>query len=71
MTIHKTTCNICGKEFDMWDQQEAFGIHYCNVGYGSEFDGRTIDCDICCTCFDALMNEYILPKSKINLVIDK
>lgn len=30
--MKKTICNICGKKFDMWDQQEGFGLHY-QVGY--------------------------------------
>lgn len=70
MRIQKITCNICGKEFDVWDKQEGFGIHYYKVGYGSRFDGDTIDCDICCDCFDNLMTDYILPKAKTNPVIE-
>lgn len=48
------TCNVCGKKFDFWDTQENYNIHtYC--GYGSKFDGETIDLDICCECFDKLV----------------
>ena len=53
--MNKTICNICGKEFDMWDQQEGFGLHY-HVGYGSKFDGDRIQVDMCCDCFDELMD---------------
>ena len=60
----KRVCNVCGKDFDMWDEQEEFGLHYC-VGYGSKYDGETINVDLCCECFDKLMDSYIIPKSMI------
>ena len=58
------TCNVCAKEFDVWDRQEDFGFHY-RVGYGSKYDGDKIDLDLCCRCFDDVF-EKILPKCKIN-----
>ena len=58
---------MCEKDFDEWDTQEGFGLHY-HVGYGSEFDGHTINLDLCCDCFDKMMNDYIVPKSKISPV---
>lgn len=64
----KRVCNICGKDFSFWDTQEGFGFHYPRVGYGSEFDGSTIELDLCCDCFDKLMNDYIIPKCKISPV---
>lgn len=33
MKIHK--CDLCGKDFNTLDEQEHFGLHYNNVGYGS------------------------------------
>ena len=59
----KTICNICGKEFDGWDKQANFGLHYI-VGYGSTHDGDTVSCDMCCECFDRLLDEYLIPKCK-------
>ena len=50
----------------MWDTQEGFGLHYPAVGYGSEFDGKSIELDLCCDCFDKLMNDYIIPRCKIS-----
>lgn len=44
MAKGKTSCNLCGKEFDEWDEQESFGIH-TRVGYGSKFDGDDIELD--------------------------
>jgi len=61
----KRVCNMCGKDFDMWDRQENFGFHY-HVGYGSAYDGDTISLDLCCKCFDKLMAEYIVPKCKMS-----
>lgn len=64
----KRVCNICEKEFDEFDTQEGFGFHYRSIGYGSGFDGSSIELDMCCDCFDKLMNEYIIPKCKISPV---
>lgn len=62
----KCVCNMCGKEFDEWDKQEEFGFDY-QVGYGSGYDGSRIRLDLCCSCFDSLM-DYIVPKCKISPV---
>lgn len=59
----KRVCNMCGKDFDLWDEQEDFSIH-TQVGYGSKFDEEIIDLDLCCDCFDRMMLEYIIPKCK-------
>lgn len=59
----KTVCNMCGKEFDMWDVEEDFHIYH-DIGYGSQFDGNTIDCDLCSKCLDKLLTEYLIPKCK-------
>ena len=68
MSKSKTLCNLCGKEFNAYDEQESFGIH-TRVGYGSRFDGDSIDLDLCCECFDKLMYDLIL-QCKINPVIE-
>ena len=62
MKIHK--CDLCGKFFNAFDEQEHFGLHYHNVGYGSKYDRCHIDIDMCCDCFDKLMTEYIERKLK-------
>jgi hypothetical protein len=56
------TCNMCGKEFDLWDSQEDFSIHK-TIGYGSKFDGAEIEINLCCGCFDSLI-EKVLPQIK-------
>lgn len=62
MRLHK--CDLCGKFFNAYDEQEHFGLHYSNVGYGSRYDRCHIDIDMCCNCFDKMMEEYIEPKLK-------
>ncbi len=65
----KRVCNMCGRDFDEFDKQEQFGFHY-NVGYGSKFDESAIQLDLCCQCFDELM-DYIIPKCKISPIEDE
>ncbi len=50
---------MCGKKFDTWDEQENFGIHSI-PGYGSKYDGDRIELDLCCECFDKVM-DIIVP----------
>lgn len=64
MAKGKTICNLCGNEFNEWDELENFGIH-TRVGYGSKFDGNDIELDLCCNCFDKLIDR-LLPECKIN-----
>lgn len=65
MTKYQKFCNLCGKEFDIFDNQESFGIHTGKIGYGSKHDGDSIELDLCCDCFDKLIDDLI-PKCKIN-----
>lgn len=58
-------CDFCGKELDELDTQEGFGFHHPHIGYGSQYDGESIDIDLCCDCFDKMMEEYVEPKLKI------
>lgn len=69
MAKGKTVCNVCGKAFDTFDDQEHIGFHQ-TVGYGSNhYDGYTFDLDICCNCFDKLMDQLVR-KCKINPIVD-
>ena len=58
-------CNICGNKFDFFDKQEAFRI-YRELGYGTIYDGGTLELDICCKCM-----EKIIEKCKIHPVISR
>jgi hypothetical protein len=66
--MKKYICNICGKDFNMWDEQEKFSIHK-HIGYGSKYDGDHIELDMCCDCFDSLI-DYILPKCSISPIVE-
>lgn len=57
-------CDFCGKELNELDSQENFGFHYQHIGYGSQYDGESIDIDLCCDCFDKMMSEYVFPKMR-------
>lgn len=49
-------CNQCGKELDFWDIQENFTIH-SQIGYGSIHDGDDVHLQLCCDCFDKLVED--------------
>lgn len=61
----RITCNKCGKEFDLWDRQEAFHI-YRDLGYGTKYDGSFLELDLCCKCM-----EELIESCSDNPVIDK
>lgn len=52
--MKKTFCNICGKEFDEYDENNAFYI-WSHPQYGSKFDGELVTVDMCVDCFDKLV----------------
>jgi len=51
-------CNRCGKSFDMWDRQENFGFDY-HIGYGSRYDMAYVKANLCCDCFDEMLDDMI------------
>ena len=57
-----------GYIFDSEYEQEDLGLH-TRFGYGTKFDGDSIDLDICCDCFDKLMDKFI-PMCKINPITE-
>ena len=61
-------CTMCGKKFDMWDEQENFSLRKA-VGYGSGYDGSKICLQLCCGCFDKVL-DMIAPMCKENPVTD-
>lgn len=50
-------CSCCGKELDFFDLQQNFSIHKPVIGYGSVYDGDSVDLTLCCCCFDALVQK--------------
>ena len=59
-------CNMCGKKFDLWDHQEEFCFDH-HIGYGSAHDFERIQLNLCCQCFDKVI-DWILPQCKYNPV---
>ena len=53
---NKRACNICGRELDPFDLQQEFIIHR-KIEYGSIHDGDIVDLQLCCDCFDDLVDE--------------
>lgn len=47
-------CNMCGKDFDLFDMQEHFSINRI-LGFGTKHDGCKLEMDICCECMDKLI----------------
>lgn len=62
----RKVCNMCGKDFDEWDNQENFAIVSYLIGYGSKYDGSALRLDLCCDCMDMLIE-----KCKLNPLIER
>lgn len=50
----KKVCSRCGGELDFYDLQQDFSIHK-KIGYGSIYDGCSVDLQLCCECFDRMV----------------
>ena len=62
--LEKVLCNCCGKE--IVKQQGYFSDHLHiekQWGYFSEKDGREDSFDLCESCYDKLVNSFVLPIS--------
>lgn len=63
------TCNMCGRSFNFWDNHENFCLDR-SVGFGSKYDLHRIRLDLCCRCFDKIIDQ-ILPQCKHNPIVFK
>lgn len=64
----KHKCTMCGKEFDIFDEQQGIEMdHRC--GYGSHHDMSRIQLKLCNECFDKVMDK-IIPLCKNQIVFD-
>lgn len=67
--MKKTICNLCGKNFDFWDEQGNFSI-YTRIGYGSKYDDEQLKLDLCCECMDKLIDLCVIsPVSEHDAVL--
>jgi len=48
-------CNLCGKEFNIWDYEENFQIHTL-LGYGTAYDGNELHLRLCCDCMTDIID---------------
>ena len=63
----KYLCNICGKELDDLDRQAFLSFNRV-MTYGSKHDGECIQLDLCCNCFDNLLDK-LLPMCKHSPIV--
>ena len=61
-------CTMCGKYFDLWDGQEDFCLNRC-IGYGSSYDGCQVNLQLCCECFDRVL-DMVVPLCRTNPTTD-
>ena len=63
------TCSMCGKKFDMWDEQEDF-CFVRHIGYGSKCDMMGLYLSLCCDCFDKIA-DWFLPLCVNDPLVDE
>jgi len=49
-------CSMCGKTFDIWDEQEDFSIEK-QLGYGTKYDGHRVSVRLCCECMEKIIDQ--------------
>ena len=62
-------CSMCGKKFDMWDEQEDF-CFVRHIGYGSKYDRMGLYLNLCCDCFDKIA-DWFLPLCVNDPLVDE
>lgn len=69
----RTVCNVCGKEFDIFDEQEDFTLKR-KLGYGTKRDGDKLSLHFCCECMDKLIDSCkvspIIPEEPEQISMD-
>lgn len=62
-------CSMCGKMFDLWDDQEDF-CFVRHIGYGSKYDTKGLYLNLCCGCFDKIA-DWFLPLCVNDPLVDE
>ena len=62
-------CSMCGKTFDLWDEQEDF-CFVRHIGYGSKYDTKGLYLNLCCGCFDKIA-DWFLPLCVNDPLVDE
>lgn len=56
----KMFCNVCGKEFDVYDVHNSDVSTISGyIGYGSKYDENYIELHMCNDCFDKMIDTLI------------
>ena len=58
------TCHMCGSTFKFWDHEENISFDHF-IGYGSSHDMHRVRINLCCACFDKVL-DWVLPQCKNN-----
>jgi len=62
--VQKVLCNCCGKEIT---KQQGYFCDHLHIekqwGYFSEKDGRQDKFDLCESCYDKIVNGFVIPIS--------
>lgn len=64
-----TECTMCGKTLDEDDMFENYGADM-HIGYGSKYDMSHIRFQLCCDCFDRLL-DMVIPLCKTNPIVEE
>ena len=64
-----TECTMCGKTLDEWDKYENYGADL-HIGYGSKYDMSRLRFQLCCDCFDRIL-DMVVPLCKTNPLEDE
>ena len=59
---------MCGKYFDLWDEREGFCLNR-RIGYGSSHDGCQVKLQLCCGCFDRVL-DMVVPLCRTTPITD-
>lgn len=60
MVNNKHVCNRCGQELDFWDRQEDFSIRKERLGFGTRYDGDSMNLRLCCGCMNSLIESCLI-----------
>ena len=64
----KKRYTMCGKYFDLWDEQENFCLDR-RIGYGSSHNGCQVKLQLCCGCFDRVL-DMVVPLCRTTPITD-
>lgn len=58
-SVRMRVCNKCGRPIDFGDKFPGF-TYEGKAGYGSKYDGENVVLDLCCDCFDWLIDVCLI-----------